>query len=309
LPPVGADMLQIKMIYSPINADDINAITGRYGVRQNLPAVAGNEGLGKIVAVGDKVKGFNVGDLVIPSKFGFGTWRTELVVNQNDVIQINPDGVPEEQLASISWGPLTAYRVLNDFVKLKEGDVIILNGASSSIGQCVIQLAKSRGIKTICLVRNQCFQNPTTIQYLGGIGATAIIDENSATSHTFRRQISDLQPPKLALDSVGGKSSTEMTRLLSEGGTYVVYGGLSPSPVVIPTGHLIFKDISFKGFFLTGWLNKSTNEEKKKVSEEIISFHKTGVFKSKHEQIPFEKFGEALEKSLSFTTSKVVLKM
>lgn len=44
--------------------------------------------------------------------------------------------------------------MLHDFERLKEGDVIIQNGATSTVGLSVIQIAKAKGIKTINIVRN-----------------------------------------------------------------------------------------------------------------------------------------------------------
>lgn len=45
--------------------------------------------------------------------------------------------------------------MLEDFVKLKAGDVIVQNGANSAVGQSVIQLAKLRGVKTINIIRDR----------------------------------------------------------------------------------------------------------------------------------------------------------
>lgn len=66
-----------------------------------------------------------------------------------------PKEIPMEYLASISVNPATALRLLEDFESLKEGDVVIQNGASSMVGSCVIQIAKQRKIKTINILRNR----------------------------------------------------------------------------------------------------------------------------------------------------------
>jgi len=63
----------VKMLMAPVNPSDINMIEGTYPTLPPLPAVGGSEGIGKIAAVGDGVKGLKVDDYVIPAKAGFGT--------------------------------------------------------------------------------------------------------------------------------------------------------------------------------------------------------------------------------------------
>jgi mitochondrial enoyl-[acyl-carrier protein] reductase / trans-2-enoyl-CoA reductase len=57
--------------------------------------------------------------------------------------------------ATISVNPFTADRMLLDFVKLKEGDWVVQNGANSGVGQNVIQLARIRGFKTVNVIRDR----------------------------------------------------------------------------------------------------------------------------------------------------------
>jgi mitochondrial enoyl-[acyl-carrier protein] reductase / trans-2-enoyl-CoA reductase len=59
------------------------------------------------------------------------------------------------EAATMSVNPCTAYRMLKDFVPLKSGDVVIQNGANSAVGQCVIQMCRAEGIKSVNIVRNR----------------------------------------------------------------------------------------------------------------------------------------------------------
>jgi trans-2-enoyl-CoA reductase len=58
--------------------------------------------------------------------------------------------------------------------------------------------------------------------------------------------------PKLGLNCVGGASSTAVAKSLAPGSTIVTYGGMSMKPLTIPTSLLIFKDLTCKGFWLSG---------------------------------------------------------
>lgn len=64
--------------------------------------------------------------------------------------------------------------------------------------------------------------------------------------------LADMPQPRLGLNCVGGASSTAVAKTLAPGGTIVTYGGMSMKPLTIPTSLLIFKDLTCKGFWLSG---------------------------------------------------------
>ena len=108
----------------------------------------------------------------IPEKLG--TWQSHIIAESSDLERI-PNSLDTEQTAQAFINPTTAYRLLNDFVELKEGDWIIQNAANSAVGQCVIQLARARGIKTINIVRN----SEKWETHLKDMGATLVLSEDS----------------------------------------------------------------------------------------------------------------------------------
>lgn len=155
LPPIGANDVLVKMLAAPINPSDINMIQGTYAILPDLPAVGGNEGVAQVLEVGSQVKSLKTGDWVIPKDAGLGTWRTEAVLPEKDVISL-PNNIPLLSAATLGVNPCTAFRMLSDFEDLKPGDSVIQNAANSGVGQAVIQIAAARGIKTINVVRDRC---------------------------------------------------------------------------------------------------------------------------------------------------------
>jgi len=157
-PPVhlGDRDVCVRMLAAPINPSDINRIEGVYPVRPPLPgAVGGYEGVGQVHALGPAVTApLSPGDWVIPSPPSFGTWQTYIVKHQSVWHKVRSD-VPMEYAATVTVNPLTALRMLQEFVKLNPGDAIVQNGATSIVGQCVIQLAKLHGIHTINIIRDR----------------------------------------------------------------------------------------------------------------------------------------------------------
>jgi len=299
LPPVSKTGVVLKMLYAPINPADINIISGTYPIRPNLPAVGGSEGLGQVIDVGERASKFKIGDLVLPAKPGFGTWRTHASCEESDLIAVPPaSDVKHEYLATLSVNPATAFRLLTDFVKLSEGDVIIQNGANSMVGLSVVQLAAARGIKSINIIRRRSDYDEL-VEKMKQYGAYIVVADDYIRTAEFRKLISDLPKPKLALNCVGGNSVTEMARLLDYGSTLVTYGGMSLKPITIPTSCFIFNDIILKGFWLTKWYESNGPEARTALLKELISLVQHNKLRLWAERHPFSTFDMALARALN----------
>ncbi|KAH8354912.1 hypothetical protein KR093_000928 [Drosophila rubida] len=301
----------VKILAAPINPADINTIQGKYPVKPKFPAVAGNEFVGEVVCVGDKVKNLQPGAHVVPLATGLGTWTTHAVYNEDQLLAIsNKVGLAEA--ATITVNPCTAYRMLKDFVQLSPGDTVIQNGANSAVGQAVHQLCKAWGINSVGIVRNRP-EISELKNMLEGLGASAVLtEEEMRTCDIFKS--GKLQRPKLAFNCVGGKSATEVSRHLSDRGVMVTYGGMSREPVTVATGPLIFKDIAFRGFWMTRWSKENYSApERTQMFNDICQLIEQGKFVAPaHEMVPLEKFKDAAAAALNFkgfTGKKFILDM
>jgi len=267
-----------------------------------LPGIGGSEGVGKIVSVGSGVKNVKVNDLVVPNSINFGTWRNFAVCGEKEVVVLpSTDNVKLEYLASLSINPSAAFRLLNDFVNLKEGDVIVLNGSNSMVGFCITQIANSRGIKTINIIRRGRTDYDILVERMKKYGAYIACSDDYIRTPEFKALISDIPKPKLALNCVGGESVTEMARLLERGGTLVTFGGMSNKPVTTPTSSFIFNDIILKGFSLHHWAKNHSLKERTDMYKELINLMRQEKLRLWHEKHLFnENFAFALERSQDY---------
>ncbi|KAL7887275.1 hypothetical protein AOLI_G00049960 [Acnodon oligacanthus] len=251
LPSLGDQSVLVKMLAAPINPSDINMIQGTYAILPDLPAVGGNEGVGQVIEVGNKVKTLKVGDWVIPRDAGLGTWQTLVVLSADDLVTL-PNDIPLLSAATLGVNPCTALRMLSDFEELKPGDTVIQNAANSGVGQAVIQIAAAKGVHTINVVRDRPDLSQL-IDRLKAMGATYVIKEETLRRPEMKELFKFCPRPKLALNGVGGKSATELLRHLQSGGTMVTYGGMAKQPITVPVSALIFKDVKIRGFWVTQW--------------------------------------------------------
>ncbi|XVF05620.1 hypothetical protein REPUB_Repub05bG0188400 [Reevesia pubescens] len=178
LPPVEVKENQVcvKMLAAPINPSDINRIEGIYPVRPQVPAVGGYEGVGEVYSVGSAVKGLTPGDLVIPFPPSSATWQTYVVKDQDMWHKISKDS-PIEYAATVAVNPLSALRMLEDFTTLKPGDSIVQNGATSIVGECVIQLARVRGVRSTNIIRDRAGSDEVK-ERLKALGADEVFTES-----------------------------------------------------------------------------------------------------------------------------------
>nr|XP_053652137.1 enoyl-[acyl-carrier-protein] reductase, mitochondrial-like [Cherax quadricarinatus] len=290
------DQVLIRMLAAPVNPADINTIQGVYPVKTKPPCVPGNEGVGEILDVGNKVRSeLQPGDYVIPRSTAFGTWRTHALATPSELIKI-PSDIDLATAATIAVNPGTAYRMLKDFVPLTSGDTVIQNGANSAVGQAVIQIAAALGLKTVNVVRDRPSINELK-QFLTKLGATVVLTESELRKS---EEIKALPPPSLALNCVGGRSSTELLRQLAPEGVMVTYGGMSRQPIAVPTGALIFTDVKLFGFWMTRWNSNHLNHpERHQMLDELFQLARNGELKPPdHTLVPFSSFHVALENAM-----------
>ncbi len=250
------------MIARPINPSDLLQVQGVYGRKPPLPATAGLEGLGVIEALGEGVSGWAIGQRVVPMG-AQGTWAEGLVTPASHLFPV-PDGLADEQAAQAVVNPLTAW-LMADQLGLGEGHWLIQSAAASAVGHCLIQLAKLRGFKVLCLVRR-----PEAVQELMEAGADGAL---CTSDPEWMKQATALLPEgaHAAVDAVGGALGGDMVKLLRPGGTMLVYGALSMEPLQLPGGQLIFRTATVRGFWLTDWKKRAAPRERDRAMTELLA--------------------------------------
>jgi len=275
-PAPAADEAVVKMSAAPINPADLNQIEGKYPVRPELPATPGFEGAGTIVEPGADVKGLTNGALVI-LPHNVGTWRDAVTVKAEDLVVV-PEGIEPVQAAMLKINPLTAWRLLHDYVDLREGDWLIQNAANSATGRDVIQIAHELGYKTVNVIRRAELIDELRAQG----GDVVLIDGDNLRDEV--KSATGGASIRLGLNSVGGDSALRLANCLAPGGTLVSFGAMSLQPLKIPTGLLIFKDLRFRGIWINKWYDNATPSERMDTFQPLFEMARRGLLKTKVEK-------------------------
>jgi NADPH:quinone reductase-like Zn-dependent oxidoreductase len=247
IPDVGTPAegeVVIALEASPINMSDLLMISGRYGYRPKLPSVMGTEGVGRVIAVGGGVKHLKQGDRTLVP-YPTPAWAERVKANAS---QLRPlPGGDVHQLAMLGINPPTAYLMLTDFVSLPSGSWVIQNSANSSVGRALIPIAKSLGLKTVNVVRRD-----DVVAEVKAIGGDVVLVDGPDLAKQVAAETGKA-PIALAVDGVGDTSTTNLLGCLGEKAVHVFYSMMSGKPPIVPATHLIFRDISMRGFWLANW--------------------------------------------------------
>jgi len=264
----GPGEVRVRMLWAPVNPADLNMLEGKYGEARPLPDVPGNEGSGEVISVGEGVDASIVGRLVLVDREAWreeGNWAAEALVPV-------PAGLEARQACMLRVNPPTAWLLLHEFAQLQRGDWLVQNAATSGVGRAVIGIARRCGWKTLNLVRRE-----EAVADLLSVGADAVVVAGPDAAAEAESLLGGAKPA-LGLNAVGGVSGTRVAGLLASGGTLVTYGAMGKEALKIPNGFLIFRDIAFRGFWLTRWLRDHSMHERTRLFDEIFRLAAEGCF-------------------------------
>lgn len=271
LPEPASGQVRIKTILSPIHNHDLWTIHGNYGYKPTFPAIAGSEAVGIIDAVGENVSHVKAGQRIAVAGV-HGTWAEYFLAPANLVVPL-PNEVPDDIAAQLIAMPLSAAMLL-DFLQVTKGDWLIQNAASGAVGKVLAILAQTRGVNTISLVRRD-----TAINELKALGVQHVVSTEQSDWQAQVKSLLGNHTIRAAVDSIGGSASKDLVGLLGESGTLVSFGSMNGEPMQIPTGDVIFKQVTVKGFWGSKVSQALSADDKKRLLTELIQGAIKGALK------------------------------
>lgn len=271
-PSPAADEVVVQMRAAPLNPADINSVEGKYAIRPPLPATPGMEGSGVVVELGSSVRNLALGDQVI-MPHNFGTWREACAVKA-DALVVTPPEIDPIQAAMLKVNPITAWRMLRDFVPLQAGEWFIQNAANSAAGRAAIQIGRELGLRSVNVVRRE-----EVFDELRADGADVVLVDNGDLRMEVQQRTNGA-PIRLALNAVGGESAMRLAKTLAPGATVVTYGAMSLQPLTIPNGMLIFKNLKFTGFWVNKWYENASAEERAATFKPLFDMARRGLLRT-----------------------------
>ncbi len=260
-PEPGAGEVRLRVLRSPIHNHDLSTIRGTYGVRPALPATGGTEALGRIDAVGAGVT-LPIGARV--SAMVQGAWAEYLIAPASQCVPM-PEALDDDVASQLMAMPLSALILLDD-LRVERGAWIVQNAANGAVGRILMRLAQARGINVINLVRRE-----SSAEELRAFGAEHVVITEGHDWAAEVRAIAGDNPIARVIDSVTGPQSIELQRILGRRGEYVIFGGLAAAAMRLDPGLMIFNETVVRGFWMTAWMSRASQQERAAAVQQIFS--------------------------------------
>lgn len=286
-PALTTGQARIALLAAPINPSDVLSLTGEYGMLPPLPAIGGNEGVGRVIELGPDTQGPAIGQTVL-LPIGIGTWATQMVADAAKLLPL-PNAADPLQLSMMTVNPPTAALMLSEFVTLAPGEWVIQNVANSGVGSYLIQLAKLRGYKTVNLVRRD-----SAVAAVQAQGGDVVLVDGPGLAKRVREATGGAKI-RLGIDAVGGAATDRLSSCLAEGGTLVNYGLMSGEPCQVSAKSFVFNDITLKGFWLARWFRSASRAAQAALYGELGQLIANGTLHTPiHATYPVERIKEAV---------------
>jgi NADPH:quinone reductase-like Zn-dependent oxidoreductase len=219
-PIAGTGEVLIDTVAASVNGADWKVRAGAYK-QSKFPYVLGRDFSGVISAVGDGVEDLKVGDAVFGvCEAGQEGAYAEKIAVKAAIVAKKPAGLSHVVAAALALTGLTAISAIEDTLKLKRGETILIQGGAGGVAGFAIQLAKHIGARVITTA------SAANHDYVRGLGADEIIDYNA---RDFAEVVADCDA---VFDTVGGEVAQKSFAVLKPGGraAFIASGAQAPKP-------------------------------------------------------------------------------
>jgi NADPH:quinone reductase-like Zn-dependent oxidoreductase len=220
-PIATVDEIVVDIHAASVNGADWKVRAGSYGSLSEFPYILGRDFSGVISVVGAEVKDLRVGDAVFAVCDGGqeGAYAEKISIKAA-IVAKKPKAISHTDMASLSLAGLTALVAVEDTLKLKPSETILIQGGAGGVASFAIQVAKALGAYVITTA------STANHDFLNDLGADKIIDYHT---QDFTELVSNCDA---VFDTVGGDVAKNSFAVLKSGGraAFIASGGTAPEP-------------------------------------------------------------------------------
>ena len=211
----------VDIAAASVNGADWKVRAGHYPQQLQFPHVLGRDFSGVVSAAGEGVTDLKVGDAVFGvCEAGQEGAYAEKIAVKAAIIAKKPEGLSHINAAALALTGLTAMSAVEDTLKLKRGETILIQGGAGGVASFGIQVAKHIGARVVSTA------SAANQAYVRGLGADEVIDYNATD---FTKAVKDVDA---VFETVGGEVAQKSFAVLKPGGraAFIASGTKAPEP-------------------------------------------------------------------------------
>jgi NADPH2:quinone reductase len=299
-PVAGPGQALVRIRACGINFADSIMAAGRYQNQPALPFIPGSEIAGDVVALGEGVDGFAVGDRVMGLT---GGGYAEMAAVNADRLTRLPDGLTYEQAASFAVTYGTSHVALAHRARLKPGETLLVHGAAGGVGLTAVELGKIMGARIIATAGG-----PDKLEIARAAGADETIDYLAEDIRERVKALTGGRGADVIYDPVGGDVFDASLRCVAFEGRILVIGFAGGRVPQIPANHVMVKNVDIIGVNRPAY-DVLAPEVSRRSQEQLLEWLAQGrIAPLVSKTFPLERAVEGLESVVTRkSTGKVVI--
>jgi NADPH2:quinone reductase len=250
-----------------VNFPDTLIIQGKYQFRPEFPFSPGSDVAGIVEKVGKNVKHLKVGNEVV-GFIPYGGFAEKAIVKASDCFP-KPKAMSMVNASAFLLAYGTSYHALKDRARLKEGETILILGASGGVGLTAVELSKLMGARVIAAASTK-----EKLDLCKEFGADEVINYTEESLKDRVKELTNGKGVDVIYDPVGGHFSELALRAIAWKGRHLVIGFANGEIPKIPINLTLLKGASIVGVFWGAFAQKEPKKSLENIHQLLTWFAK-----------------------------------
>ncbi|TDV34907.1 NADPH:quinone oxidoreductase family protein [Actinophytocola oryzae] len=234
VPRPGPGEVLVRVTAAGVNFVDVSQARGAFPGGPRPPYVAGMEGAGEIVALGEGVTGPEPGTHVVGTNIAGGAFAEYMVLAAPAVLPVPPGWTDEQALGLVVNWP-TALAALTTLGGVTPGETVLVHAAAGGTGQAAVRLARHHGATVVATA------SPEKHEVVRALGADHVVDSRDPDLAAAVLRLTDGAGVDLVLESVGGATFDASLAVAKRVTGRVVVYGLAGGEATITNWDLVYR--------------------------------------------------------------------
>lgn len=299
----GDDEVVVQVKACSVNFPDTLIIQGLYQFKPDLPFSPGGDIAGVVLHIGANVKNVKVGDEVFGSAM-CGGFAEQIIIPSKNCFP-KPPTLSHEIAASFMIAYGTSIHALKDRARLKEGETLLVLGASGGVGLSAVEMGSLMGATVIAAASTD-----EKLELCKKYGATHTINYTEVDLKKTVKELTGGKGVDVIYDPVGGSYSEAALRAIAWKGRFLVVGFAAGEIPKIPLNLALLKGCQIVGVFWGSFVARNPGKNMENVMQ-LIQWYNDGKIKPHiHKRYSLENAPQALRDMMDRKVSgKVIIEI